>query len=259
MHDSNQPQPHDHQGTREDAAPAATRASGTPGWLLPASILAAALLISGALVYTVAGRTGTGAAPAPAAAGDPPAAVAVTAPSSEERDVILGNADAPVTIVAYEDFQCPFCAQYHEETEKAIRTAYVDKGQAKTVFRHFAFLGPESTAAAAASECAKDQGKFWEYHDALFAAESADGRENNGNLSRTLFMKLAKDIGLDEGKFGSCVDAKTHDAFVASQTKEGTDKYGVQSTPTVFVNDQKVEGAYPFATFQGIIDGILNQ
>lgn len=255
MHDPHQSQSSEQPVAHENTAPTKV---GTPGWLLPASILGAAVLISGSLIYTVMGRSGIVAAPAPAA-GDPPAAVAVTAPAAEERDVILGKADAPVSIVAYEDFQCPFCAQYHEETEKAIRTAYVDKGQAKTVFRHFAFLGPESTAAAAASECAKDQGKFWEYHDALFAAESADGRENNGNLSRTLFMKLAKDIGLDEGKFGSCVDAKTHDAFVASQTKEGTDKYGVQSTPTVFVNDQKVEGAYPFATFQGIIDGILNQ
>lgn len=235
----------------------ASRAAGTPAWLLPASIMAAAVLISGSLIYMVHG--GKAVAPAPDSADSQGGAVQAVAPAAEERDAILGNADAPVTVMAFEDFQCPFCGQYFTETESLIRTTYVEPGKVRLVYRHLAFLGPESTAAAAASECAKDQGKFWEFHDALFNAEIADGKENNGNLKRSLFMQLAKDVKLDEASFASCIDSNKYVAFVEQQTKDSDAKYGVQSTPTIFVNDQKVEGAYPFATFQQLIDGILNK
>lgn len=228
--------------------------AGSPAWLLPASILVAAVLISGSLIYMTQSNRGA----AQPGDGVPAAGVAAQAPASEERDAILGDPDAPVTVIAYEDFQCPFCAQYVEETESQIRTAYVETGKAKLVYRHLAFLGPESVAAAAASECAKDQGKFWEFHDAVFEAEIADATEHNGNLKRSLFMQIAKTIGLDEAAFASCVDGKKYDAYVEAQTQEAGTKYGVNSTPTVFVNDQKVEGAYPFSEFQRIIESILN-
>jgi protein-disulfide isomerase len=200
-----------------------------------------------------------GAVAAPNQKQDDSASVTVEAPTAEDRDVILGQADAPISIVQYEDFQCPFCGQYFSETEAQLRTAYVQTGKAKIVYRHLAFLGPESLAAAEASECAKDQSKFWEYHDALFTTEIADGKEHNGNLNRALFMKIAGDLKLDTTAFGSCIDSKKYADFVTKQTKEAGSKYGVQSTPTIFVNDQKVEGAYPFATFQQIIDGILKK
>lgn len=251
---------HDHEHIQEpietQAAPGVS--GGTPAWLLPASILAAAVLISGSLIYMVQGGKGV-TTPGADTTGTDQAAVTVEAPAAEERDVILGKPEAPVAIVAFEDFQCPFCGQYFDETESQIRTAYVATGQAKLVYRHLAFLGPESIASAAASECAKDQGKFWEYHDAIFNAEIADGQEQNGNLKRSLFMQLAKSIKLDETAFGKCIDSKKYDDYVAQQTKDAGIRYGVNSTPTIFVNDQKIEGAYPFATFQQIIDGILNK
>lgn len=247
---------HDHENTHTPAAAPVTPGSGTPAWILPASILLAALLISGSLIYMVHGGKGT--VPTDTT-GDEQAAVQATAPAAEERDAILGKPEAPVTVIAFEDFQCPFCAQYYDETESQIRSAYVESGKVKLVYRHLAFLGPESVAAAAASECAKDQGKFWEYHDAIFNAEIADGQEHNGNLKRSLFIQLAKDVKLDEKAFTSCIDTKKYDAYVTQATEDAGTKYGVNSTPTIFVNDQKVEGAYPFSAFQQLIDGFLNQ
>jgi|SRR3989344_403375 len=121
-------------------------------------------------------------------------------PSTKEifpRDVILGDPKAPVTLIEYGDYQCPFCSRFFKDTEPLIRKNYIETGKVKMVFRNFQFLGSESVNAAQAAECAKDQGKFWVYHDALYAAELEDGRENNGNLKRELFIDLAKSAGLD--------------------------------------------------------------
>lgn len=233
-------------------APPARPAGGTQ-WLLPASILIAAVLIAGSLIFTVYGRPGTSVVAPP----DEAPSVAVQAPAPADRDVILGDPAAPVSIILYEDFQCPYCVQFFTETEQAIRTAYVDTGKVKIAYRHFPLstIHPSATPAAEASECAKDQGKFWEFHDALFTSEAAALRETT--LTPALYGKIAKDLGLDTEKFASCVSNRTHQAFVAAQAAEATAKYGVQSTPTIFVNDQKVEGAYPFATFQQIIESFL--
>jgi protein-disulfide isomerase len=119
-----------------------------------------------------------------------------------------------------------------------------------------AFLGPESVEAAEASECAKDQGKFWAFHDALFVAEIADGQEHNGNLNRALFVKLAGDVGLEVGAFGKCYDDNKYADVVAQETA-GARGAGVNATPTVFVGEQMIQGAQPFAVFQAAIDSAL--
>jgi len=245
-----------HETTHHPVEHEAAARAGTPAWLLPASILVAAVLISGSLIYMTMGgsRTGTPVLPTDQTAD---AATPVEAPSPTDRDVILGDADAPVSIVLYEDFQCPYCVQFFDETEKQIRTAYVETGKAKIVYRHFPLtsIHPSATPAAEASECAKDQGKFWEFHDAILTSESA--AVNETSLTPALYTQVAKDLGLDMAKFSSCVSNRDHKDFVAAQATEATTKYGVNSTPTIFVNDQKVEGAYPFATFQQLIDSYL--
>lgn len=121
-------------------------------------------------------------------------------PSTKEissRDVVLGDPKAPVTLIEYGDYQCPFCGRFFKDTEPLIRENYIKTGKVKMVFRNFQFLGSESVSAAEAAECAKDQGKFWAYHDALYTTELNDGKENNGNLTRELFIDLAKSTGLD--------------------------------------------------------------
>jgi protein-disulfide isomerase len=124
-------------------------------------------------------------------AGDP------TAAPIGPRDVILGDPNAPVTFIEYGDYQCPFCARFFTDVEPLIKDQYVKTGKVKMIFRSYPFLGNESVLAAQAAECAKDQGKFWEYHDALYTAESQDAHENNGNLNRDLFLTLAQNLHLD--------------------------------------------------------------
>lgn len=244
-----------HHESTQSAAVQRTGNGGTPAWLLPASIIFAAVLISGSLIYMVHGGAGQQVDPNVV----PPESVTVEPPAAADRDVILGDPNAPVSIVLYEDFQCPFCAQFFTDTEQALRTAYVETGKAKIVYRHFPLtdIHPMAQSAAEASECAKDQGKFWEFHDELYRAEAAALVTNETALSSALYASTAAKIGLDEGKFKTCVDSRTHQAFVEAQAEEAFNKYGVGSTPTIFVNDQKIEGAYPFATFQGIIDSFL--
>jgi protein-disulfide isomerase len=124
-------------------------------------------------------------------AGDP------TPPAIDASDVILGDPNAPVTVIEYGDYQCPFCARFYTDIEPLIRDQYIKTGKVKMVFRNYPFLGPESTAAAEAAECAKDQGKYWEFHDALYSAEATDAQEHNGNLNRELFLSVAQDLKLN--------------------------------------------------------------
>lgn len=226
-------------------------------WLLPASILIAAVLISGSIIYLV--KSGSVQPKSPAVADQGVAApVANTADISKisDRDAILGDPNAPVTIVEYADFQCPYCGKFFTDAEPLIREQYVKTNKVKLIYRDFAFLGPESTASAEAAECAKDQGKFWTYHDALYNTEIADGKEGNGNLNRSLFLSLAKNLKLDIDSFTSCIDSNKY-ADVVTKSVSDAQSFGVNSTPASFVNGQKIVGAQPFSVFQAAIDQAL--
>jgi len=108
-------------------------------------------------------------------------------------DFVLGNQNAPITIVLYVDFQCPFCGKFFKETEQTVLANYIKDGKVKLVSRDFAFLGDESLRAAEAARCAGDQGKFWEYHDYLFTHQNG---ENKGNFSNLNLKTFAKALGL---------------------------------------------------------------
>ncbi len=221
--------------------------------LLPASILVAAILISGSIIYLV--RSGNvRSEPNPAA--DNGQVQIGGAQKTSDRDVVLGEADAPVTLIEYGDYQCPFCGRFFTDTEPGLREEYIKTGKVKMAFRNFQFLGPESIAAAEAAECAKDQGKFWNYHDALFRAEVADGVESNGNLSRELFLKLAKELSLDTPAFTACFDSGKYKSLIENDLTDAQ-KYGVDSTPTTFINGQLIQGAQPYAQFKTLIDNLL--
>src|SRR3989344_6619341 len=155
-------------------------------YLLPVSILVAGVLIAGSVIYS----TGLKNRPNNNAAKEPTVLNEEVLKLTSD-DVVLGDPDAPVTLIEYSDFQCPFCGRFFSQTENLIKENYIQTGKAKFVYRHFAFLGPESVAAAEAVECAKDQGKFWEYHDQLFTEEIKDGKEHNGNLNGALFDTIA--------------------------------------------------------------------
>jgi len=117
------------------------------------------------------------------------------------RDVIMGDPNAPVTVIEYGDYQCPFCERFYAQVQSVIEQQYVQTGKVKFVFRNFPFLGQESIDAGAAVECAKELGKFWEYHGALYASKTEDaqkygGGENDGFLNRDMFLNLGQKVGL---------------------------------------------------------------
>ena len=162
-------------------------------------------------------------------------------PSTEQP--VRGPADAPVEIVEFSDFQCPFCGRA-TPTLNQIRKTFGD--QVKIVFRDFPLtaIHPQAYQAAEAGECARQQGKFWEYHDALFANQRA--------LSEDDLKRHAAEIGLDAAKFAACLDGGQAKAHVDADLKEG-EALGVSSTPSFFINGRFVAGALPYATFEQII------
>ncbi|HET8570084.1 MAG TPA: thioredoxin domain-containing protein [Candidatus Limnocylindria bacterium] len=163
---------------------------------------------------------------------------------------IRGDVAAPVEVEEWSDFQCPFCRQLALDVEPKVLASRVQTGRAKVVWRHFAFLGQESSWAAEASECANDQGKFWEYHDKLFAEQAG---ENRGTFRKDALKRFASDLGLDRAAFDACLDGGRHTARVAADTAAGRQK-GVTVTPTLFVNGRKSEGVPTVAQLEAAID-----
>lgn len=170
-----------------------------------------------------------------------------------DKDPVLGNKDAPVTVVEYADFQCPFCKEFQDIIFPGFKTSYIDSGQIKFVFKNYSFLGQESFDAAEAAKCAQDQNKFWEYHDLLYASQSA---ENSGAFKVDNLKKFATSLGLDQNKFNQCVDSRTHKDEVANEVPLGS-SYGVGSTPTIFINGTMYEGLMSQAQYQTHIEEAL--
>ncbi len=127
---------------------------------------------------------------------------------------------------------------------------YVKTGQVRFGYMHFVFLGDESGWAAEASECADEQGKFWEYHDLLFVRH---GGENQGAFNKANLKKFAADLKLNTTAFNTCLDSGKYTSVVAAETLS-LQSLGVQSTPTFLVNDRPVSGALPFEMFQQFIE-----
>jgi protein-disulfide isomerase len=167
-------------------------------------------------------------------------AVANTDPST-------GSASAPVTIVEFSDYQCPFC-QRLEPTMKRILDTYGD--QVRLVWKDFPLtaIHPHAVAAAESAHCAGDQGRFWDYADRLFANQRA--------LQPSDLKKYAADLGLDAAKFDRCLDGSKYSQRVQESLAEGA-RLGLNSTPTLFVNGRMLSGAQPFAAVAALVDDEL--
>ncbi len=171
---------------------------------------------------------------------------------------IIGNPQAKVTLVLYEDFQCPFCGKFFKESEQNIREIYVKNGNVRLVYRDFAFLGPESIKASEAARCADDQGKFWNYYDYLFTHQNG---ENQGAFSDPNLKSFAKVLGLDTTSFNKCLDdSKYAQAIADSKTEAGT--AGVTGTPKGFILKNgkvvdTIDGAIPFEIIKQKLDAAL--
>lgn len=123
------------------------------------------------------------------------------------------------------------------------------------VFRHFAFLGPESQWAAVASECANEQGRFWEYYDKVFAEQAG---ENAGAFSKENLKRFAGELGLDTGRFNQCLDSEKYRDAVQQETLAGQQR-GVRGTPTLFVNGRLIERGADYAVLKAAIEAELSK
>ena len=165
---------------------------------------------------------------------------------------VLGDPAAPVTIEEWADFQCPACRTFAMTTESQLRSDYIATGKVRFVFRHMAFLGPESIWAAEAAECAGDANQFWPMHDRLYAAQQG---ENNGAFSKANLQKVGDGAGLGVG-FGACLASGRYGTKVGDDTAAGVAK-GVTATPTLFVNGRKLEGVQTIEQLRAAIDPLL--
>jgi len=166
---------------------------------------------------------------------------------SSDGTFVRGAKDAPVTIVEFSDFQCPFCKSA-TNTVKQVLDKY--PGKVKLVFRDFPIpsLHPAAPKAHEAARCAADQGKFWEYHDVLFEKSPKQSPED--------LKQYAKDLKLDTNAFTQCLDSGKHEAAVNKDIQEGSG-LGVTGTPTFFINGRQLVGSQPITAFQKIVDSEL--
>ena len=167
----------------------------------------------------------------------------------------LGDANAPVTVVEYADYQCPFCERFYSGTFPDLKSKYIDTGKVKFIYQDYSFLGPDSTTAAEAAQCANDQGKFWAFHDYLF---SNQGQEGSAWAVAANEKKFAAAVGLKASTFATCLDSGKYASLVQQETASGK-AVDVSATPTVFVNGHIIVGAQPTETFEAAIDKELNK
>ena len=224
---------------------------------IPGAILAGALIIAAAVVYggDIKERLQVKDTPdVQRRAGDTTVSPILDVPVGNS-DHIRGNVNAPITIVEYSDLECPFCKRFHETMKQAL-AEYGDK--VRWVYKHFPLdqIHPKADKEAEATECAGEQGGnevFWAYVDRVFELTPS----NNG-LDPALLPGIAQDLGLDKGKFESCLASGKYAELVEAQFQEGM-RLGVNGTPGSFVNGEPVRGAVPFETLKGIIDAQLAQ
>lgn len=164
------------------------------------------------------------------------------------NDPILGNPQAPVTLVEFFDFQCGYCKSFAEQTLPKIIDSYIKTGEVKVVFKDFAILGDDSKSAAIAANCANEQTKYLEYHDKLYKLKDDDAFFTNENL-----LAIANELKLNIFKFNDCMGLNKNKTAIEEDAKEGK-LAGVRGTPTIFINGLKVPGAQSFSYYKSIID-----
>ncbi|MEX5710064.1 thioredoxin domain-containing protein [Parafrankia sp. FMc6] len=187
--------------------------------------VAAALLLVGGIGFAVqSARTDTSGALVPAGAAGP------------DGGIVVGSPSAPVTVDVYEDFQCPICRAFEEQTGDTIGSL-VDAKKIKVIYHTLAFLGPESERAANAAAAAANEGKFAEFHDLLFTNQP---EEHTGGFQNAELVHLGSRVGLTSPEFVEAVHKGTYDDYVA-QVNDAASREGVQGTPTVSVNGERLQ------------------
>jgi protein-disulfide isomerase len=203
--------------------------------------------------FFAANAPGYGSAPsAEAPSAQAPETQTVSEPSLEGRPMI-GNEDAPITIVEYSDFECPFCGKFHSETYGQLKEEYIDTGKAKLIYKDFPLdFHKLAKPAAIASKCVfKELGSegFFAYHDTIF--------ENQRSLSEENLKAWAVEAGVDAQVYDTCIADPAIEKMVDEDFQEGA-QLGVQGTPSFVINGKLLVGAQPFSAFKQVIDAELS-
>ncbi len=168
-----------------------------------------------------------------------------------DDDAVMGDEDAPVTIVEFSDYQCPYCSRFFGETLPLIKENYIDTGKVKFVYRDFPLEGhPEALPAAFAAECARDQEgdeAYFAMHDMIFSGSS---------LGAAVYEGYAEEIGVDMDEYRECVSSGKFNDEVYADLNAGS-SVGITGTPGFYINDQMLEGALPYSQFEAIIEAEL--
>jgi protein-disulfide isomerase len=225
-------------------------------WLVVLGVIQAILLFVVAVQLSslgggVVANTADGNAPAAAAPAARPSAPTpvVDMKALVDDDAVKGDPNAPVTIVEFSDYECPFCARFYSQTLSQIDAKYIQTGKVKLVYRDFPLsFHQQAQKAGEAAECAGEQGKYFEMHDKLFESGVTGGVAS--------FKQYAADLGLNTADFNTCLDSGAQASEVQKDFRDGQ-AAGVQGTPGFIVNGQLVSGAQPFSVFEQIIEAEL--
>ena len=197
-------------------------------------------------------------APAPTAAAS--SAAPTGTPPATGIGPSEGKSSAPITLVEFTDFQCPFCGRHYTQTYAQIKKNYVDTGKVKYELRNFPLtsIHPNAMIGAEAATCAEKQGKFWEMHDQLFGNQQTWSTEKDPTAT---LEGYAKQLGLNTADFNKCLTGHETDAEIQKDMTDGNSA-GITGTPGFWVigpngKTQQIKGAYPYTTFQTAFDGML--
>lgn len=168
----------------------------------------------------------------------------------------LGNDNAKVTLIAFEDFRCPFCEKFFSSVLPQLKKDYIDTGKVKFYFRNFQFLGSASVLAGNAGECANEQNKFWDFHDYMYKNQPDESDTSMYTVDN--LTQIAGNLGIDTNQFQQCLSNNKYAKDVTNDMNEGQ-KVGVSATPTFFINGNPLIGAQPYSAFQTIIDQELKK
>ncbi len=173
---------------------------------------------------------------------------------------VLGDPNAPITLVEFGDYQCHFCNVFFHSTEDDILKNYVETGKVRMIFKDYNIIGPDSIRASHGAHCANDQGLFWKYHDILYSNWTG---ENNGWASSENLAKFAQEIGLDVDEWSECVTNGSHSQTILA-SNEDAKSLGITGTPAFFVIGQdgkttRIFGAQPFEVFENIFETELKK
>jgi protein-disulfide isomerase len=169
------------------------------------------------------------------------------------RGYLLGNADAPVKISEYADFECPACAGFATITEPDVRKRIVDAGLASFTFYDYPLsMHPNTMSAHHAAACADEQGKFWSMHDKIFQSQDEWNAQATNN-PKSFFERYGNEIGLDMGRWESCYDSRRHQQRISANLADGL-RRGVNSTPTFIIGNRLYPGSLSYDEIKKIVD-----